>query len=454
MADDVLIAEELERVYRLYGGQLQTFRRALYSLLTLGAVVFALIVVPFLGLDVRVDQLEQRQRALAEQSRQAEAALAEVERLQGFITILEEFSQLREWEQNDDLLAEAETMEPRILGLRERYADDRDPGVRDWAAGRSSMPPETSVLMAAPRRLGTRHDCDFRLDGTERGRTDYAACRTCELFQAQSRKLAGLIGRLPEDVVVASGAREVDAVMLAKRACSWLVEGETHWYRNEPRPDEPWALRGLFTWDIKAYEDVIQPIGREVSTRYQTIRSKIDSFKLSLETARAESEEVAEQLDRVATFDKLATPIGNVPITLMQIVLLFPSVIAAGFLIVANSFGRLATLRSALTRLLEKRGTEAAIADEFHIEVIAPLWFDRGDGVFARGAKWGGIMVPTALMLGSFWLIFRAGVLSDEYPPGSPISSLGYLCLYGISTALVLGAILHIWQAHMRPRGA
>lgn len=449
MVDDALVAQELDRVYGLYGAQQRSFHRALYGLLVAGLTVFALIVVPFLGLSIRVDELQGRQQELTKRQEAANTAREEAERagerLRRYLDEIALFSRLREWEQNEGMIDTARARQAAVTGLRDRYRGDPDPATRDWALGNRPVPPEDSRLWVSPRRAGFDNACEFRLNGTEEGVTDYVACRMCDEFREQSRSMQGLISRLPDEIVdaVNSGPETPDG--LASRACGWLIGGETHWHKGEPRPAEARALRGFFTWDLKAYEDATRGYHRALSDRDAEIEAQISDLSDEVETAREISTSVTEQLDHIAKFNQLATPIGNVPVTLLQIVLLFPPALAAGFLIVANSFGRLASLRRALFRLFARRDAAAEVADPAHIQVIAPLWLDRHDGVMAWVMKWVVLLVPLVLMLASFYLVWRAGTLTDQpYPPGSPISSAGYLAIYGLSVALVLAGLVHI----------
>ena len=449
MVDEALVAQELDRVYDLYGAQLRAFHRALYGLLVAGLTVFALIVVPFLGLSIRVDALQGRQAELAAQQVAADAARYEAERageqLRRYLDEIASFSQLREWEENEGMIDTARARQEAVSGLRDSYRDDPDPAMRDWALGNRPVPPEDSRLWTAPRQAGFDNACEFRLNGPKEGITDYVACRMCDAFREQSRSMQSLISRLPDEIVDAADAGSETPEGLARRACGWLIGGEIHWYKGEPRPAEAEALRGFFTWDLKAYEDATQGYYRALSDRNAEIEAQISALSAQVAAAREISASVTEQLDHIAKFDQLATPVGNVPVTLLQIVLLFPPALAAGFLIVANSFGRLASLRQALFRLFARRDAAAEVADRTHIQVIAPLWLDRQDGVMALVMKWVVLLLPLVLMLASFYLVWRAGTLAAQpYPPGSPISSAGYLAIYGLSVVLVLAGLAHI----------
>jgi len=449
MVDDALVTQELDRVYGLYGAQLRVFHRALYGLLIVGLTVFALIVVPFLGLSIRVDELQDREEDLAVRQDAADAARDEAKRageqLRPYLDEIDNFSQLREWEENEGMIDTARARQEAVSGLRDSYRNDPDPAMRDWALGNRPVPPEESRLWRSPRHAGIDNACEFRLSGAEEGITDYVACRMCDVFSEQSRSMRNLISRLPDEIVDAADAGSETPEGLARRACGWLIGGETHWHKGEPRPAEAYALREFFTWDIKAYEDATRNYRRALSDRNAEIEARISDLSAKVEEAKEISAGVTEQLDHIAKFDQLATPIGNVPVTLLQIVLLFPPALAAGFLIVANSFGRLASLRQALFRLFARRDAAAEVADRTHIQVIAPLWLDRQDGVMALGMKWVVLLLPLVLMLASFYLVWRAGTLAAQpYPPGSPISSAGYLAIYGLSVVLMLAALAHI----------
>ena len=456
MASDDLVAEEIGRVYDLFRAQLRTFGRALNGLLATGLIVFALIVVPFLGFGIQLDTFQERQKELSKQQTGAENEFADASRaqksLKGYLEQVDQFSLLREYEETEDMIETAHGRQDIVTELRAQYLADPSEGVRDWAAGRRPTPPPDSRLMISPQRAGLVDSCDFRLNGGEDGITDHVACQMCASFKEQSQAMQGLISRMPDEIRAAAGVSDDAPIFLAQRACGWLIGGQVHWFKGEPRPAEARELRGFFTWDLKDYEDAARAYRRELSSRTAELQSGIEDLDAQIELYQAESVSIAEQLDRIAKFDQLTTPIGNLPITLVQIVLLFPPALAAAFLVVANSLGRLAILQCELARLFSRRDSAEAETDWNHISVAAPMWLDRSDGPLALVMKWAVLLTPLGLILANLWLIGQAGTLASNIPEGSAIPSDAYRWLYAISIALTLGALVHIARASSRTR--
>jgi hypothetical protein len=160
------------------------------------------------------------------------------------------------------------------------------------------------------------------------------------------------------------------------------------------------------------------------------------------------------QLDRIASFDRIGTPAGDLPLGLGQIVLLFPVILAFGFLVVANSYAQAAELQRAFVRLCRKRDVEGTVMDARHIAAIAPLWLDRQEPLGAGAVKWAILLTPLALTLANLLLIATTAALTAQLPDDSAIPPVGYLMLYVLSLALFAGALWYIWHSGREPAEA
>ncbi len=451
MANDALVAEEIGRVFELYGAQLRTFRRTLFGLLVIGLSVFALIVVPFLGFSVQLADLESRAARLAEDRAKTDAAVAqgqaELDTMRALLNRIHAFADFaRSWEAFEEMIETARKRVPSIREKRAEYADHSLEGLRDWAAGGRPEPPAEAHQTIRHLSLGIEHPCEWRLTDSSQGVADYVACTLCNSFRAENRRFLRQIAGISSATLGAAGTDKEALTGVVDRACGWLNRADEHWRMQSPRPDDAHALRGFFTWDLRQYEDALFRVRDVVNARIPLVEAEIDDLESAISATRADLEAASAELERMAKFDKLTTPIGEVPITVIQLVLLFPAALAAGCLVVASSLARLVILRHTLTRLFAIRDREGAVIDPTYIAVIAPLWLDREEGILVIATKWVVLLTPLGLIIASLVMIHAAGIFAQARPDGSAISSAAYLWLYAVSMALTLGALAHIWR--------
>ena len=455
MANDAFISEEIERVYTLYGAQLRTFGRALYGLLVTGLAVFALIVVPFLGFSIQKADLTLRESALAALKKESEEALtarqAELEAMRDIGEQINEFAYAaREYGGFEERIESAISREAFMVEKRAAFSAHSLESVRNWAAGLRDEPPPEALSSDRKLTLGLKNPCEWRLTGNDKGRADYVACGLCTDFRGQGRRIIQTIRKIPADLLEKSNARKETFTAISERACGWLVGDDIHWHLEKPRPDEPWGLREFFTWDLKEFEDGLKRLRSQIGARVEESSEQIRALEATIDATRAELESASSQLARLAEFDKLGTAVGEVPITLIQVVLLFPVAVAVAFLIIANSLSRLAALRRTLAGLFARRDNEGDLIDSAHISVIAPLWLDHQEGPLVQVMKWVVLLIPLGLIFTNLYLIDTAQILDGKYPEGAAITSTAYRLLYVASLALTVGALVYIWRVVSR----
>ena len=458
MDEAALVKEEFERVFGLYGAQLRTFHRVLYGLLLTGTMIFALIVVPFLGFSGQKAAFEAEELVLAS-AKEANAAVldqrkVEVETMRGILAEIRRFAdRSRAYDTYQQLIKIARERQDVVLSKRAEYGDHALPGLRDWAAGRIPVPPPEAFQTERYLPLGIKDQCEWRLTGTADGTTAYVACRVCDDFRDINNAFSSRLTRMSAGGSATVTDGEIALGDIVERACGWLVGGEAHWISTTARPVNPNQIRSFFSKDLQAYEAALTDLRKDINQRLPQVEVEVAQLERESMAMKARLETVTAQLSRLSEFDKLGTPIGDVPVTLNQLVLLFPVALALGFLAVANSMGRLVVLRRELSRLGARRDANAAVIDDAHIAAIAPMWLDRRDGAFTWVAKLTVLFTPLGLVIANLWLVYRTDALSDEFPATSAISSSVYLWLYAASLALMLGALIHIARTVSAGRG-
>ncbi len=202
---------------------------------------------------------------------------------------------------------EARAHQRKMDALRETYRGHGDEGLAAWAAGRRAEPPTDAV--ATDRRLfgGAQWPCVWK------GGVAHVACQVCGAFETLDRRLSGRIERL-------SSVGVDPLTPIAERACTWLDRGEPHWKRKRLlNTRDANGLRSLFSDDLRAYGEALNAITRQVRSQLPHAETEIERLQRS-QAITAERLTVLEtQLSRIVSFDRLGTPIGDMPIGLGQV---------------------------------------------------------------------------------------------------------------------------------------
>ena len=450
MTDGDVLNDELERVYGLYGERSKQFRRNLYVLIIAALVIFALIVVPFLTFRDQIARLQHREAELVVEIQEARVALAarraDLEALEEMRSRFIEFSdRYRSFEHMDSMRQSAAEHGEELDELQQSFVKSRDEGLRNWALGRAERPPEEAVQSI--RRLAA---VDWRPCYWDRGMA-HIACQVCEDLSEINANLTNRISRLPSLGETRRQPAINDLDQLVARTCAWLNGEEPHWRSEQRISDDVSSLRGDLSLDLRQYLE-------ELAQLEDVVRSDLPERELQVERLERARSDVTEQLtvferqlERVASFDRIGTPIGDLPIGLGQLVLLFPVAVALGFVLVANGYAQVARLQRAFVRLCRMRDQSGTVIDDQHLSAIAPLWLEPREPVAARAAKWFIMLLPLMLIAVDLWLIARTQALTVQLPDDAAISSGAFVVLYAISTALVLGALWHVWRYSSGP---
>ncbi len=443
MADLELVKEELGRVYGLYGAQHRSFRRSLYGLIVVGLALFAVIVVPFLTFrDQLADlRLREEQLAVAKQAavEQRAALQVDLESLSSLDQDLRRFAQKHRSLGYYKHLAEAARVHGEKLDeLRGYYLNHSNPELVAWAKGRRDTPPEKAIATDRLLSSASYGRCAWK------EKVPHVACQVCEAFEKEDARISHGLTRMS----VAERLQIEGLTPLVTRACNWLVDGKPHWRTGRPFDyRNPNRIRGHFSQDLRAYEQGLREVAQRVRAEVPLIATAIGRLERTQSDTSEQLSVLERQLNRIASFDRLGTPIGDLPVGLGQIVLLFPVVLALAYVILASSYARLASLRAALTRLSRKRDADRDVMDSAHIAVIAPLWLDRSDALGSRIVKIMILCLPLALILANLALIHETRALAEQLPEDSALSPQVYLGLYAVSLLLALGGLIHILRA-------
>lgn len=153
-----------------------------------------------------------------------------------------------------------------------------------------------------------------------------------------------------------------------------------------------------------------------------------------------------------ARLNGLASPFGNIPISLKDALLVYPLILAAGFMVCTLLLSRLLALRGEFRNSLAREQAFTAEDVERRVATLASLWFDSGRAFWGNPALVLALLVPLVLFVATGLLTLFDWLL----PLGETASALTlrtfYAGLYGLGLAVFAAGFYRVQSAWARDR--
>jgi F0F1-type ATP synthase membrane subunit b/b' len=457
-AGDARLEEQADTLYALYERQARAFRTALISVMSLITIVLALVFYPYVTFRGERYALEAEQEKIGKALAQAERVLAEAAKE------MEEYHQTmqsvgrRIIDLRPDALQTAAAEHARILAdIKTALAGD--PAFDDWLSrATAGKEPPLDLRQRHPElRQGGSKPC-FWLMGD--------AWLRCALKEALSEvdstavkqyklsRVAELRRALFGDFADALGAlRNSFAAYLLSSETTWRLDaaaiaaGMSDQHRVHLRVnsddwtrqlDIPGTLKKQTERYVGLYLQLLEAHDRYVIETNHRLRD--DVLKLGREKARIEGElhVIVTKLEGLKGLQDVETPFGTLPVGINELVLLFPILVAAGFMFTASLFVESLELRGEyhlLTRLTDPDGE--ALPDR-RVALIAPLWIDPLKPVAHRVYRGVILGLPVLAFVGAIWLLARNGLLTGPFIKEARLNEVIYFGLYIASAVAIL----------------
>lgn len=441
--DQALLKEELDRLYRLFGDQARGFRRNLYILIVAGLAVFMLLVVPFLSFRDEAARTEavltQLMREVAELQGRLILAEAAVAALAGLKV---ETRRFRGWglavQRVVEEEREADRVAERVAALKAEHADSRGAALRAWVESDALVPGPDVFHGRAPSPLPPIASCTYY------GGLTFVVCRMCAELRARQEEwthAAAPAARL--DATAFEQWRDLMETEFAA-VCDFDIDApEAHAHSGGTRSALTFRISSANTNVVDATDRFALRLHRA----FREVEERLAVAETSQERASARVRELQANLERISTFNRIGTPMGDLPIGLGQLVLLFPVVLGLAFIAVAGGYGQMAATQRAFLRLCAKRDAAGAVMDAQHLRVIAPLWLDRGEAPGARIAHWLVVLAPVGLLAFCMWMIWHTQALDALLPDDAAIPAPAFVALYGLTGLGVLAGVVQVARA-------
>lgn len=443
-----LVDEQSDRFYALYERRTNSFRRALIAVTGLLTVAFVLIFYPYVTFRgmryTQETELQSLTRDLSAAERRAESGrwlLQAYRRLAS--QTLDRFASI----DVGAIERTAEEHDRQIAAIRR--AAGGDPDLEPWLSGRADdrrLPP--ALERRYPELEGARDTACFWHTGRA-----WVRCALEERIAQAYGDVRGHFGysrvvlpRLdhpfPEGLWVDAHLRNhlytpvADALSELTESFGAFLRGEAPDWQVDGEPVEG-DLREQHDRFLSALQDLLRRHGDRIDE--QVFDLSREERELADERERVEEalNRTLARLDGMKGLQNIQTPFGPLPIGLNELVLLFPVLLAGGFVLCASQFADSLELRREYHRLARLKDPGGDVLDDARIGLAAPVWIDPLHPPLHRIYRAAILALPVALFAAALALLAH-NLLFGPFMAEARLGSTVYLGLYGLSALAVL----------------
>jgi hypothetical protein len=410
-----ILGEHCQRVFERFEGRSKAFRTVFTGVVIFGALFLLFVLVPYISL------LVQGQRA----------ALAAVR--------LEE--DLRRHQ------ARAEALQRPLQGMeRLRQRLERGPReLRELILALARDPGPAPFVQQA--RAPASPACEGR-SGDDR--------MNCLVRDHMLRTFDGYVRSLQADVVeplrgLPAGSVSLDPGELQRRVDTLRQTLQT---KLDANPRFWTTLQGKEGFQVEIDQEITRfwsDVGAPLEDKVRSLSAEVARIRREGESSRLTRELLQKQQAELAVRLKdLDSPLGKLPIGLAEAVLVFPLVLAAGFVVALVILVEAVALRAAFHALYQAKDPSHAVITEAQVALVAPLWIDPLRSPRQRLVLAAALAVPALIFVGACVLIAHAARLPDGFAAPGQLPAAAYGVLYALAAIAMTAAGVRLMRAVRR----
>jgi hypothetical protein len=183
---------------------------------------------------------------------------------------------------------------------------------------------------------------------------------------------------------------------------------------------------------------------KQLDEKRTTLTRELGFLNTQLGEARGTQKMLSDRKEEIAARIKaIQTPFGTLPVGLNEAVLLFPILLAAGFVLCTHLLAESIHLRKRYHALWEEEYPDLADYHARQMPVVAPLWIDSQDPAQNRPLRWVLLLLPLMVFVGVVVVILAAATISDAFFQGVEMGPAILIVLYAVSLA---GFAYGVWR--------
>lgn len=465
------LREQISRLYELYERKAGRFHTALIGVTSLVTVVFVLVFYPYAtfrgqtyALEAELEELEGELARARFDVEESDALLREY--LTSTVAALSLIGDFR----IESLAYAAAEHDLELAALRSKIGDDArlQASLREAAAGREI----SADLLQQYEELAELNErpCFWRSGEA------WTRCMLKQhLDQAHSEATRSFgyrrtIGLHNELVVPAYRALEAlsasfGAFLLGSEMV-WRVESEaikvhlperTRSYLGhlaEPIVEVADGLGAQYGTFASSYREILTVHHETLQLVGNDLKDAARRLDETQKEVEAELATVAARLEDMKGWQEIETPFGTLPIGLNELTLLFPVLMAAGFMLCSSLFVESLLLRREFHGLTRATDPEGVVLPDERIALIAPLWIDplqpRGHRIYRASI----LALPVIAYLAAIGLLLHNQLLAGPFLREARLNIVIYAILYLGSAAVIVEGVRRVWRALRRYEGA
>ncbi|MCP4330896.1 MAG: hypothetical protein GY791_21115 [Alphaproteobacteria bacterium] len=440
--DPKIIEEQSQRFYGLYERKAKNFRTALISVTGLVTIVFVLVFYPYVTFRGLRYVHEAELASIEREVRDLDARLTEHRQLEEtFRTHLETvFGALGEI-QLRKLEAGQTQQRRRLAGIRTDIGDD--PDLRPWLSGDGAAAELPDGLRRRyPVLAPAKDDPCFLLTGEP-----WTRCALATQLTRLDRQIQDLFGykrisHLRNDLYV---PLQEELSTLQGRFSAWLFGESPGWAPDGASADG--RLRDEYSDFENTYVGLIEGHERVIHEQGWDTNNALSDAQRQRKAVDRELKKVVARLEEMKNLREIQTPFGQLPVGLNELVLLFPVLVAAGFLLTASLLGETLQLRRVYHRLCRARDPDGELFDNDRLALIAPVWIDPLRPARHRVYRAAILAVPVLVFVTAILLLLDNRLLWGPFMDEARLGTIIYLALYAASALSILEGGRRVWLA-------
>lgn len=448
MANSELISSQLDRLFAAHHQTDRAFTLWLYASILLGLLVLSFIALPYAeriaerrGLVRALDDVD---REIASTRQRLDDVAASTEKHQELSKKWRElYSVMTDLDALESLVEGTEGQARELEGIKKGVADCLGENVgplRDWLTGQTASSPEI-ILDHVGKNCARRGVLGFSVTGQPCWWLTGLAWQYCRL-QDEITKRHQAIGAIYEAFPYRPDSVERAALGPLWAQAVAFFDDTTD--LDERRPNDFTPLRRNFVPLKKAYGEFVQAVANGLQAEQDRLSEMLNAQQKRKETLDGELARVSADLDRINSFDRLQTPLGDVPITLNAVVLGLPLALCAAFVYTISLFTRTMSLRREIARLIARQDPDRAITGPQQLGLLAPVWIEPWDAWPRQLVRYALLAGPLVLGASSALYFAALGIFAEgsgDFPGGAIGVAISYGGLFVVAVVALAHAV-------------
>lgn len=213
------------------------------------------------------------------------------------------------------------------------------------------------------------------------------------------------------------------------------------------------SLRDHYRLFLETYIERIEEHYYAIHRSRDSTGAELSSLERQKKETETELKSVISRLEEMKNLREIQTPFGQLPVGLNDLVLLFPVLTAAGFMLMASLFRETLRLRLAYHQLCRLRDPDQEIFDNSHIALVAPVWIDPLQPIMHRAYRLLILSVPVMIFVTAIILLLSNRLMWGSFMAEVRLSSTIYATFYVVSGLAIVEGGRRIYGALNMPDG-